>query len=144
MSPQPLRECRLLIFSGLCGQPSLSLQDPAHSSLVFIGYSRKHLLSTLPCAISSWPQTFPLEAVVLGVTDFTFCPCPSRRSPHPSGFGTFAMWKSTICHPPVWSSTVYSLPVWVTAIIMTLLCGIIHMIIEQYSCCVLCLSSGGL
>lgn len=81
------------------------------------------------------PQPFPFEAVMLGITERTLCYHPPS---HPSlgSASLLLMWKSTSCHHHLCDSPpCYHCPIRVTAIMMTLPCGVMHMITEQYSCC---------
>lgn len=83
---------------------------------------------------------------MLGITDFTLCLHPSPRS--------HLFWVPCLCnnvkkhnlpgHPPRGSPPYYHYLIQVTAISMALIYGVIHTIIEQDSCCFLCLSNGGL
>lgn len=112
---------------------------PSHRPLLFIGNKRKHLVLAPPlCCFLLAPSRFPLKLWCWESQIIILCHHPSQRSPH-SSLGSASwllMWKSTVCHhhlcnPPPY----YHYLIWVTAIITTLTCGVLHMIIEQYSCC---------
>lgn len=127
----------------------LDLRDPAHSPLVFMGHKRQHLLLAPLVLLPPGPQTFPLEVVMLGITSAVVLLLPFLEVP-----SSFLGSVSLLCDKAQFAiTTCVTLPppppdyhylIRVTAIITTLICGVIHIMIEQYSCCYFCLKNGEL
>lgn len=128
LSLQPLTECRLLSHTLTCRPCS---QAPG----IYRVQEEAPVCNPTLVRLPPGPQSFPFEAVMLGITENTLCHHPP---PHPSlgSASLLLMWKSTSCHHHLCDSPpYYHYPIRVTAIMMTLTCGVMHMITEQYSCC---------